>query len=269
MITTAIVAFREFIEAFLIVGVFLGISKKLKLRKEKEVWLAVSVGVVLSLILAIATYFFGDSIRNFFTEKNTEILEGSLMIFSGLFIAYVIFSLHDILQKNRQEDVIKSNDKLKNNIFDLSLFFTVMLLVLREGFEIALFTASFSLLSTFMDNFVGLMIGFLLSIIFGLVILFIYKKLPIAKIFKATEYMIILLGAALFQRGVTKFAEIFVHIDLSQIFSFHLTFLPHKDTLTGHLIKGFFGIDKNFSLAKLIVMLVYFILIYFMFLKKK
>ena len=37
MFTTAIIAFREFLEAFLIVGVFLGISKKLNLNKEREI----------------------------------------------------------------------------------------------------------------------------------------------------------------------------------------------------------------------------------------
>ena len=37
MITTAVISFREFLEVFLIVGVFLGISRKLNLKKEFEI----------------------------------------------------------------------------------------------------------------------------------------------------------------------------------------------------------------------------------------
>ena len=49
MITTAVISFREFLEAFLIVGVFLGISRKLNLKKEFEIGLAVIIGIIFSL----------------------------------------------------------------------------------------------------------------------------------------------------------------------------------------------------------------------------
>ena len=47
MLTTAIVSFREFLEAFLIVGMFLGISRKLKLKKEIEGLLSAGTGIML------------------------------------------------------------------------------------------------------------------------------------------------------------------------------------------------------------------------------
>lgn len=57
MDTTAIITFREFLEAFLIIGVFLGMSKKLHLKKEIEITLAAGIGFAISISLAIVTYF--------------------------------------------------------------------------------------------------------------------------------------------------------------------------------------------------------------------
>ena len=50
MIATALISFREFLEAFLIIGIFLGISKKLKLKKEFEIGLASIIGLLTSLL---------------------------------------------------------------------------------------------------------------------------------------------------------------------------------------------------------------------------
>lgn len=230
---------------------------------------ATLMGIVFSLFLTTGIFLLGDRIRGVFTEENIDVLEGFLMIFSGVFIAYVIFSLHDVLQKNRGALLMKAHQKLKTNVFDMSLFFTIMFLVLREGFEIALFTASTSLFSAFIQNFIGLIIGFVVAIFAGLVTLYAYVKFPIEKMFKATEYMIILLGAALTQRGVTELIERYLHIDLSHIFSFNLYFLPSEDTFVGHLLQGFLGIDRGLSLTRLIIMIVYIIVIYLLFLKEK
>jgi FTR1 family protein len=269
MFTTAVIAFREFLEAFLIVGVFLGISKKLKLKKEMEIGLAALIGVLLSLLLSTGTYILGDHARTILTEENADLLGGYLLTFSGLFIVYVIFSLHNVMKKGRGDTLIKAHSKLQENAFDISLFFTIMFLVLREGFEIALFTASVSLFSAFVQNFIGLIIGFAMAAVAGAATLIAYVKFPIGKVFKATEYMIILLGASLTQHGVTEMLGKYAHVDLSTIASFHLQFLPDEDTFVGHLLQGFFGVDQGFSAARLLIMVVYITTIYFLFIRQK
>lgn len=269
MFTTAIIAFREFLEAFLIAGVFFGISRKLKLKKEWEIGLAILTGVVLSLLLSTGTYLIGDRARMVLTEENADVLEGYLLMFSGLFIAYVVFSLHNLMHRHRGNTIIKAHQKLSQNVFDISLFLTIVFLVLREGFEIALFTASVSLFSAFIQNFSGLIIGFAAAAACGAAALFAYVRFPFGKIFKATEYMIILLGASLTQHGLTEIVEKFLHIRLSDFLSFHLRFLPDEDTFVGHVIQGFFGIDREFSLARLGIMIGYIGLIYILFLRQR
>lgn len=269
MITTGIISFREFLEAFLIVGVFLGISRKLQLKKELEIVSAAVLGVFLSLLMASLTYFFGDRARGVLTEKNAELLESYLMIFSGFFLAYVIFSLHGIMRRSHAGALIAAHKKLQGNVFDISLFMTIVFLVVREGFEIALFTASSSLFSAFMQNFLGLISGFAGAIMFGAATFFAYVRLPVGKVFRITEYAIILLGAALVQNGITELLEHGFNIDLGRIIAIPIAFLPAKSTVVGHFISSFTGIDQKFSLARLAIMAAYIGIVYLLFLRQR
>lgn len=217
MFSIAVISFREFLEAFLIIGVFLGVSKKLGLKRELEIGFAAGIGIAISLLLAIATYLFSKNVLIIFNEKNWEILESCLLIFSSLFITYTILSLHDVLHNIQVKISGHARQKLQNNVFDVSLFFTITFLVIREGIEIALFTASTSLLSIFIQNFFGLMIGFILSAISGVLIFFAYVKFPIIKIFKITEYLIILLGASMMGKGIIKLFDIKNGINLTRL----------------------------------------------------
>lgn len=267
MLTTMLIAFREFLEVFLIVGVFFGISQKLKLKKEREILFASLLGIGVAFLLAIVTYLFGDLGRGILNEENAEILESYLMIFSGFFIAYVVFSLHNVLRKNRGATLIAAHQKLQNNVFDISLFLTIVFLVVREGFEIALFTATTSLFAAFFQNLIGLFLGFFMGAGIGIATFFAYIKFPLGKIFKITEYMIILLGASMVQNGVTEFLEIHFNLHISDILSLPLNFLPDDGSVIGHMIKNLFGLDQEFSIARLSIMLLYIAIISFIFLK--
>ncbi|HVA97062.1 MAG TPA: FTR1 family protein [Candidatus Acidoferrales bacterium] len=269
MFTTAVIGFREFLEAFLIVGIFLGVSQKLALKKEMEIGFAAVVGMILALLLNIGVFFLGEHTRSMITEQNADAIESYLQIFSGLFLVYVVFSLHQRMNQNRKEMLTKAKENIKKEFFDISLFFTIIFLVLREGFEIALFSSSITLFSLFVQNIIGLLLGFVGAAILGALTYFAYTKFSIGKIYKVTEYMIVLLGASLFQTGITKFLDTHFTFSLSNVGSFHMNFLPQEDSFVGTLLQGFFGVDNHFSAARLIVMFVYISAIYFLFLHKQ
>jgi high-affinity iron transporter len=269
MLTVALIAFREFLEAFLIVGVFLGISRKLQLKKEFEIIIAAVVGILFSLIVSTIVFIFGDYASSILTEKNAEMLSSYLQIFSGIFLVYVIFSLHDVLRRSRGMTLIKAHERLKQQRFDLSLFFTIVFLVLREGFEIALFTSSVSLFSIFLQNFIGLFIGLLAGSSIGILTFFAYVKFPVGKLFKTTEYMIMLLGAALVQNGLTEFLELRFGFHLGDILRLPVAFLPDKESLLGHLMQNLLGLDQELSIPRVAIMLAYIGIFYILFLRKR
>lgn len=269
MITTFVISFREFLEVFLIIGVFLGISRKLQLKKERELVIASIVGITFSLLLPVIVFFLGEKAGTILNEKNAELLEGYLMVFSGFFLAYVIFSLHNLFVLQRSKTIIAAHKKMQDGIFDISLFLLIIFFITREGFEIALFTTTTSLFTKFAENLFGLLMGFAASSVLGLATFFAYLKIPIMKIYKLTEYVIILLGASLVKNGLNELLEIYVNLHLSNIVPIKLVFLPHKSTLVGHMLRNIIGIEQNFSLAKLGIMIAYIFIIYLLFLKKE
>lgn len=268
MVPTLLISVREFLEAFLIVGVFLGISRKLELKREKEIYAAAGIGIILSVLMSVVVFSLGKSAGAIFTEKNADLLEGYLMVFSGFFLAYVVFSLHDFFVLRRSKLLIQAHQKMQQNIFDISLFLTIVFFVVREGFEIALFTATTSLFSTFMENMAGLISGLAISSILGLLTFFAYLKFPIGKVFKYTEYMIILLGAAFVKNGLHELFEVHLGIHLDHILPIRLAFLPSTDTVVGKFIQTMTGLQPGFSLAYLAIMATYCGVIYFVFLRK-
>ncbi|MBX9765294.1 FTR1 family protein [Patescibacteria group bacterium] len=252
MLVTALIVFREFLEAFLLAGVFLGMSKQMNLKKEFEIILALAIGVSISVLLATGVFFFGDSARAVITEASAELLEGYLMLFSGVFIAYVVFALHRAMGKANRDAVQMAKDVLQATAFDISFFFLIIFLVLREGFEIALFTASVSLFADFATNMLGLFVGFVAATIVGVGIYFFYTKIPIKKVFTATEYAIVGLGAVFTSNGLMKMLEGQFGINVTGI-------LPISVPFTEYAV----------SLLSPLIILAYIGAVYFLFLRKK
>lgn len=262
MFTTFIISFREFFEIFLIISVFFGLSKQLQLKKEKEIILASLIGVAVSFFLPSSAFLVGNKVRLVFNEQNVDMLEGYLMIFSGIFIAYVVLSLHTAFQKNRNEMIEKTKVKFITNAFDISLFGMITFLILREGFEIAFFTATTSLYAVFIDNLIGLLFGFFASLIIGALGYFSFVQLPLAKIFKTTEVLIILLGAAMINNGVSALLDVYFNFQLSDLLTIHLPFIPEKTSLPGHFLQTMLGMKQNFGLLELCIIGTYFFIAY-------
>jgi len=81
--------------------------------------------------------------------------------------------------------------------------------------------------------------------------------------------MVILMGAALVQNGMTKLFETSFNIQLSTIVPLHLTFLPNEDSIMGHLLQSFLGIDRELSGIRIAIMLIYIAVLYLLFRKAR
>ncbi len=252
MLATILIAFREFLEAFLIAGVFLGLSKQLNLKKEFEIWSALILGVVVSFTLAIGTFVFSNEVRAVITESNAKLVEGYLLVAAGAFLAYVVFSLHRAMASAKEKTIKQMKENLTaTKGFDFALFGSILSFILREGFEIALFTASVALFADFMVNLAGLFIGFAVAAVVGVGIYVFYTKLPIKKIFTATEYAIVAFGAVMTGSGIMKVGEYQFGIDMGSIAAVPLPFLT-----------------DSVSLLPVMVVVAYISAVYYLFLRK-
>lgn len=268
MLATAIIAFREFLEASLLIGLFIGIDRKLRLGKQKEIFSAAILGILVSLILPVIVFFFANEVKSTLNEKNTDLLEGYFLTFSGFFLAYVIFSLHSYMRYLQDRTIAKAKKKMEQEIFDISLFLTIVLFIVREGFEVAILIAATAVFSVFWTNVAGLLIGFTASSLVGFTTVFTFVKLPIRRVFRYTEYLILILGAAMVMNGVSELFEAYWNIHLDRYFPLPLQFLPHDSTVIGHALKNLFGVQQEFSLIQIGLMGAYIIGIYYFLLRK-
>jgi len=81
--------------------------------------------------------------------------------------------------------------------------------------------------------------------------------------------LIVILGASFVKNGLTELFEIYFNFQLSTLLPINLNFLPAKSSFIGHMIKNIFGLEQNFSLAKLAIMTAYILFIYIIFLRKR
>jgi high-affinity iron transporter len=265
MLTIALIAFREFLEAALLIGVFIGLDRKLELKKRKEIILASLTGIIFSLILPLLVFFFANEVKTVINEKTSELLEGYLLTFSGCFLVYVVFSMHSLMDNYRRNVLQNAKQKMEQQIFDLPLFFTIVFFIIREGFEISLLIAATSIFAVFRSNIEGLILGFLLAAVVGIIASAGYSTLPIKKIFTYTEYGIIVVGAAMVKNGISLLIAFYTHIHLKDVIPLSLPFLPDNETVIGHALKNLIGIEQHMGVSQLAIMITYVVLINYIF----
>lgn len=268
MFASFLISFREYLEVFLIVGVFVGIDQKLSLGKTRNIVITSIIGILLSLVLPMLTFYVSDISKSIITAQSASVLEGYLMVFSGVFLAYIVISLHRYFKRLRGREILLLHERMGTHTFSYTLYATILFFILREGFEIALFTTSTSLFSTFVQNMFGLLGGFVLAAVCGICVTRAYVRISLQRVMVTTEYLIIMLGAALVKNGVAELAESQLGTSLSTMGSLPLGFLPDTSTFAGSLLKSLTGLEPQFSYAMMLIMFIYTMYVYWLGMKK-
>lgn len=257
MFTVATFAFREYLEVFLIIAIFFSVTKKLYPQGLKKILTACTIGVGIALLLPILFFIGGSHIEKVITHDVQEIVEGILMVASSIFLAYVVLTLHSIFQRGRNKAIKDAHGKIEKKVMDTSLYLLIIFLIAREGLEIGVFTATVALTSTLITSLWGLALGFIAAAFIGTLVITVFTKLSFNKIFRYTEAIILLQGAALLQRGIAHLLEVWADFSLHSVLPLKLAFLPDGESLAGELIKGFTGITQTTGLLAFMIMALY------------
>ncbi len=196
-----IIAFRECLEAALIVGIiFVVIHKNGFHSQKKMLWLSVIAAIAASAILGIALYEVLEQAGDAFKE----LLEGVFMYITAALLFYVIFWMSKNLASR---DVITEQTQSKlNEGSKWGIFLLVFFAILREGFETALFLVA----STGIDksfSYGGFFIGILLAILIGYLIVIQGKKIKLFPFFKWTSLLLVLFAAGMIAYGTHEVHE--------------------------------------------------------------
>ena len=262
LITPIFLAFREGLEATLVVVIILLYLKKTKQRSyNKYVYLGAGLAIFSSIIFAaIFSMLFGG-----FTGILEKVFEGSTFVISGIFIITLVLWVSKEgpkMRKHLEEKVEFSIERQKA----LSISMLTFIIIIREGIELVLLltgTASIGTISPFI-SILGSVIGLGISILIGLLIYYGVKTIDLSKFFKITNVILILFAAGLITYGIHEFIEAGVvnpiinevwnikHI-LPESFPDGNPATPEWLEIIGSLLKALFGYNANPSLLEIII----------------
>ncbi|MFX1380746.1 MAG: FTR1 family protein [Promethearchaeota archaeon] len=262
LITPLFLAFREGLEATLVVVIILIYLRKTNQRAYNRY---VYMGAILAILTSIIFAFIFSLVFGGFTGSLEQIFEGSTFIISGILIVTLILWVSKEgpkMRANLEEKVELSIRKEK--VFSISIL--TFVIIIREGIELVLLLTGSASIGSInqLTVILGSVLGLGLSIIIGLLTFYGIRTIDLSKFFKATNLILIFFAAGLITYGVHEFIEAGIfnpiigevwnikHI-LPETFPDGNPATPEWLEIIGSLLKALFGYNANPSLLEIIV----------------
>lgn len=231
-------AFREGLEAFLIITIIIKFLEKTDNNKLKKY---VGIGIALSILFSILAGLILFVVSNMLTsiENVGKLWESiSSLIAVGLIITFIIWII-----KHGQYIKMHIEHKTAVNLSANGITILTIFLISREGVEIALFTFAGSY------QIVSIVIGIALSSIISMLILLSLIKANFKAIFVITLVYLIMQSGYLLGYGLHEGLSALKGLGyiessnflLAKLFDFSATIFNHKEGIIGLPLNVLFG----------------------------
>lgn len=202
MLAAAIVVFREVLEAALVVCVILAVVRGVK-GAARMILAGIGLGALGSCILALFT----NQLAAAFSGNGQEIFGAVVM-----FTVVALLTWHIVWMQKHGRELVHDMQKIGAEVRDgkrpiLALGAVVALAVLREGSEIVLFLQGLMASGQVASVMAGFFIGLAAGAACGFVLYLGFVKLPVAQMFKLTNFLLALIAAGMAARGAGKLIQ--------------------------------------------------------------
>ncbi len=194
MLSSAIIIFREVLEAALLVGILAAATRSVAGR---SLWIA--AGVATGLAGAALLAGFTDVIANLASGVGQELLNAGILLLAVFMLAW-----HNIWMSSHGKAMADSARNIGNSIREgrselSALFLVVSAAVLREGAETVLFMYGVSISdgSNSQDMLLGSLLGLLAGLLTGYVLYRGLMRIPLHTLFKTTGLLILLMAGGM------------------------------------------------------------------------
>jgi high-affinity iron transporter len=240
MLATAIIVFREILEAALIIGI---VSAATQGVPRRHWW--TGAGAVLGVTGAVGVATIADHIVEMADGMGQELFNSLILLTAVLMLAW-----HNIwMAKHGRElaarikavgTAIKENDE---PMFALTL--VVGLAVLREGSEIVLFLNGLAAGGTTWSVIMsGGLAGLVIGALVGVALYFGLLRIPTRYLFSVTSWMILLLAAGMSAQAAKFLSQADV-INFWQNRMWDISNVLPNDSITGSLLHTLIGYDAS------------------------
>lgn len=255
MLAATLIAFREGLEAALVVGIVVGYLVRIgQTRYIKIAWAGVGAAVALSFVIAFGIQAIGGELK----EPWEQIFEGTTMFIAVGVLTWMIFWMRS------QARFLKS--ALEKEVFSaatsgqaLALFSVAFIAVFREGVETALILSASAFVADQLGTLVGTVLGLGLAAIAGWLIYISTVRLNLRLFFNVTSVLLLFFAAGLLASGVHEFQEVnLLPATIEHVWNLNVII---SDTSTlGAVMKALFGYNGSPSLLEVISYLVYWVI---------
>ena len=188
-----LITLREGIEAFLIVGVLIGVLAKIgQQEKFKYIWMGSGAAIALSVALAYVIQIFAGR----FEGANALIFELLVAALAIAVLTYMVTWMHK--QSTHLKEQMEKKVRIavsKNQLWALS--FLAFVTILREGIETALFLSAVSAANQGMGLMTGAIVGLALAAVMSFLIMKAVVRLNLRRFFLITGSLIVVIAGGL------------------------------------------------------------------------
>lgn len=257
MLAGFFLAFREGLEAALIIGVLLGAVNKLGKEGFKgSIWLGAGLALIASVITGVTLNLVGAA----FEGRAEEIFEGVAMLSAAAILTWVILWMQSQARSHSQklEADTKSAVMKGSKIGLLSLAF---LAVVREGVELAFFLTAASISSDGLQVLSGAGMGVVAAVLVSLALFKSLVNLNIGRFFQVTSIILILFAAGLAAHGVHEFNEAgLIPAIIDPVWD--INHILSDNSPVGEILKALFGYNGNPTLTEVLAYGFYFVVLW-------
>jgi high-affinity iron transporter len=253
MVTSFLLALREGLEAALIIGIVLGVLRKMeRMNLNSIVWIgALSAGLI-SILAAIGLNWIGAE----FAGQGEQIFEGVTMLLAAGVLTWMVFWMGKQSKTMKQKIEVGVRQATQEQ-GQRALFLLAFLAVLREGIELALFLLAARLTANPFQEFLGAALGISTAVFLGWIIFTTSHRVSLARFFQSTNVLLALFAAGLVGLGIHEFNELgWIPAIVGHVWNLN-AFLPDESIL-GQLLKALVGYNSSPSLSQVIAYVGYF-----------
>ncbi|MFW6115880.1 MAG: FTR1 family iron permease [Chloroflexota bacterium] len=247
MFASFLITLREGLEAALIVGIVLGVLRKMgRADHSRAVWTGVVAAVAVSVIAGLAFNALGVA----FEGRGEAIFEGVAMLLAAAVLTWMIFWMQRQGRKI-QADLEEGVRRAVTEESAWALFSLAFIAVVREGIETVLFLTAAAFSATAGEALIGGTIGLSVAIVIGWLVFAAGKELHVRAFFRVTGLLLVLFAAGLVAHGVHELQEAALVPTIAE----HLWDVNHivnEDDTVGTFLKALFGYNGNPSLMEAI-----------------
>jgi high-affinity iron transporter len=255
-LAAVLIAFREGLEAALIVGIVVSYLRKIGRGDRAPIaWFGVALAVVLSALIAVAMNRVGAELQ----EPYEQLFEGTTMLVAVAVLTWMIFWMRYQARFIKRELEARVLNVVSSGA-SVGLFILAFLSVFREGIETALFLAANAFAADGVSTLVGALVGLALAAAVGVGIYAMALRLNVRVFFDATSILLVIFAAGLLAHAVHEYQEI-GWLPMLMMPAWNLESWLSNESALGSVLRALVGYNAEPSVLEVVGYIFYWVVI--------